>query len=1500
MATSALIATPGLADDVLPGGGNVAAGSASISTSGSTMTVQQETNKAVVNWNTFSVGKDNAVNFVQPDVSSAILNRVTSAAKSTLAGSITGNGQVYLVNPNGIAITPTGNVNVGSGFVASTLDITNDDFMSGKMNFKGNGASASVSNEGIITVGRGGYAALMGGTVRNSGLIAVPLGKAGLGSGEQVTLDLAGDGFMQVAVPTKTGAEGEGALIENSGTISADGGYVVISAATAREAARNAINMSGTVEARSVGGRNGAIVFGGGTGGKVKISGKINASSATAKGGSVTVTGSEIALAGATIDATGVTGGGSVKIGGDYQGGEALERAVALSVDVVSKILADATENGDGGEVILWSDNKTAFDGNISAKGAGEGNGGFAEVSGKTQLAYNGFTDLSAENGTFGDLLLDPSDITIAYANDSGVSGFTPTAKTSVISAYNLTKALEGANVEVKTASDFAEDGNITVDTDLEWAANTKLTLNADTSIFINGDITAYGNSAGVALSGGDYDLGPNYTITLPGENATFAFNGDDYTLIHDMAGLEAIDATIDSTFGKYAIANDLNAAAKTYDGYVFGNKGGHSFKGVLAGLGHKITDLSISAPDRNYVGLIAKLDGTARDLNLVDGSVSGGYAVGALTGQATGALIKNVTSTTPVVGSGAQYAGGLVGQATNTNIIDVSTNASVRGNKYTGGVVGHLYNNSSLVGAYAEGGVRGTQYVGGLAGAVDKANIVNAYAVGEVYASYDYAGGITGLLNPNSFLYWTYASGRVTASGGKAGGLVGQGNGGGAYYSYYDPTTTNTSKAFGHGVQSGSAKALTSGGERNQSTYANFDFDNTWVMIEGATRPMLQSEYSRKIGNSHQLQLMEMDKTASYTLANDIYFENASNNPESGIWNWNDAAFAPVGTGTTAAFTGKLDGKDHTIHNLKVKPNDYVLTGLFGYANGATFENLRFFSADVSGTANTGILAGYMNGGTVDDVRMTSSNVTVVGDDGYSGAAGGFVGSARNSGFYNSYFNYGSVTGTDYVGGLVGIATGSNFENTYTNTTTFGGSNVGGLVGSINPYGSNISTISTSNTFGFVTGTDLVGGLVGSSSKTNIANTYSLASVNGNTKRTGGLVGASYGSKGADAYIINSYAAGRVAGGESGVDVGGFLGEGTFTTLLNTFFSTEGTHRDNGIALPSQTTTGEPTGLTSAELNNPTTFMPLSGWDFENIWAPPRGYDVPRLYATTPVYRLDLENVDVLSGATSGSMKVLGIYGGPSVYAFGDPSDTIPSADTLNWTAQHVFFEGTVETGDGMFEPIYRYEALPDGTYNFFTGDLKRRFEGEGQIQFTSDLNANDMESRYIPVVLGGSVTFGGLVETPPSGSATPPVGGQSSTSTQSGAGSRPSSGPNIQAQTESDTESGTESRFGNGTFAGLLGRPGLSNAPRNGSQTQFNFQRFGGTSEQPQGGTSQSSNQTSGGNGGNASSAFDPVTTAANPENINENSSETNEGDGNENRFCFNDAGEIIACVN
>jgi filamentous hemagglutinin family protein len=199
----------------LPTGGEVVAGQASIATGSKSLTVSQTSDRAAINWQSFSIGKGKSVVFEQPTSSSVALNRVLGSDPSVILGNLSANGKVFLVNANGILFGQTANVNVG-GLVASTLNISDADFLAGKNSFAGT-SGASVQNDGTITA-KNGYVALLGANVGNGGTIKANFGTVVLAGGEAITLDVAGDGLLNVAVDK--GAVG--ALVRNGGLIRAD------------------------------------------------------------------------------------------------------------------------------------------------------------------------------------------------------------------------------------------------------------------------------------------------------------------------------------------------------------------------------------------------------------------------------------------------------------------------------------------------------------------------------------------------------------------------------------------------------------------------------------------------------------------------------------------------------------------------------------------------------------------------------------------------------------------------------------------------------------------------------------------------------------------------------------------------------------------------------------------------------------------------------------------------------------------------------------------------------------------------------------------------------------------------------------------------------------------------------------------------------------------------------------------------------------------------------
>jgi len=257
----------------LPGGMEVVSGQARASTpNAQSMVITQGSQKAILNWQSFNIGAGQSVQFVQPNAAAVALNRVIGQDPTAIYGSLSANGQVFLVNQAGVMFAPTAQVNVG-GLVASSLAISNEDFSAGRYIFSGSGAG-SVVNHGSLQAARGGYVALLGANVSNTGRITASAGSVALAAGERVTLDPSGSGLVKFSVD----AAAVNAAAANSGVIVAEGGQVVMAANALGDALATVVNHSGVIRATSVSERDGLIVLSGGASGVTRVSGTLDAS----------------------------------------------------------------------------------------------------------------------------------------------------------------------------------------------------------------------------------------------------------------------------------------------------------------------------------------------------------------------------------------------------------------------------------------------------------------------------------------------------------------------------------------------------------------------------------------------------------------------------------------------------------------------------------------------------------------------------------------------------------------------------------------------------------------------------------------------------------------------------------------------------------------------------------------------------------------------------------------------------------------------------------------------------------------------------------------------------------------------------------------------------------------------------------------------------------------------------------------------------------------------
>ena len=495
----------------LPEGGEVVAGQASIIRPSSVeMLIKQVTDKAIINWSAFNIARNELVRFNQPSSIAVALNRVIGQNPSEIFGKLIANGRVFLINPNGIIFGKTAEIDV-AGFLATTLDIKNKDFLNKKFNFKqlADKDLASIINQGKIKVTDNGFVMLVAPSVKNKGFIYAKLGKVVLASGTEYKFDFLGNDLITYSVlsPVKSKVlDSEGNQIKtgilNKGIIKADGSTVILTARAAEDVFSSVVNNEGIIEAKSLVLKGGKVILEGGNSGKVENSGIIDVSSAEegAQSGKISITGE-------TVDNSG-------------------------------KILANGLDNSNAGFITLFSTRETTISSTsvIEAKGKGVySQGGFIEVSSKGTVNLAGVLDVSSDQSFSGSVIIDPKDVTIT-SNCTGGGDFIVNADNSITivpGAIVSTRNVGSTNPDVQeTAPSIGDSGdikftapNITIGENanlLTFADNGyssgAIVLNATESSNVKIDI-----GKGAVLKGGDVRI-----IAKADSSAGFGFNADD------------------------------------------------------------------------------------------------------------------------------------------------------------------------------------------------------------------------------------------------------------------------------------------------------------------------------------------------------------------------------------------------------------------------------------------------------------------------------------------------------------------------------------------------------------------------------------------------------------------------------------------------------------------------------------------------------------------------------------------------------------------------------------------------------------------------------------------------------------------------------------------------------------------------------------------------------------------------------------------------------------
>ncbi len=656
-----------------PAGGQVVSGTGNISQSGATTNIQQTSQNLSVNWQSFNVAASETVNFLQPSATAIAVNRIFDTNGSQILGHLNANGQIYLINPNGIIFGAGAQVNVG-GMVASTLDIANSS--NGKVSFAGSG-TGSIINQGTINAANGGYVAFIGNTVSNAGAITAPMGAVGLGAGNAVTLTFAGNSLVHMQVDQSTLNN----LAANGGLIQANGGMVILTAGARDALLASVVNNTGIIEAQTVNSQNGMItLLGGMTAGTVNVGGTLDASAPNGgSGGFIETSAHNVHVAPdasiTTAAASGLNGSWLIDpvdftiaaTGGDITG------TLLGTMLGTSSVTIQTGATGTNTSINLYANGSTGTAGDINVNDAVNWSANTLTLN-----AWNNININAAMNatGTAGLALLYGQSSTSGSASTYNVNASVNLASTG---SFSTQLGSTGTPINYTIITSLGATGSTTA-TDLQG---------------INGNLT------------GNYVLGANIDASgtstwnsnagfAPIGNSTTYFSGIFEGLGHTISNL-SINLPTTNFVGLFGYAGAGSVIRNV--GLIGGSITGQGWVGALVGddsgaISNSYATVSITGINSYIGGLVgAKHNGSTLSNSYSAGSVSGGNYVGGLVGFNDLGTISNSYAAGSV--SGVSNLGGLIGG----NYVAPGNFGSVSNSYATGRVTGSGTNLGALVG---------------------------------------------------------------------------------------------------------------------------------------------------------------------------------------------------------------------------------------------------------------------------------------------------------------------------------------------------------------------------------------------------------------------------------------------------------------------------------------------------------------------------------------------------------------------------------------------------------------------------------------------------------------------------------------------------------------------------------------------------------------------------------------------------------------------------------